>query len=123
MVALEIIRATNLIYRHIVVCTQDDIEMIDEFHHLGCEVFILKSTGRSSIIKEANDIIGKIGPLVVLTWFFPFALNFEKKEYRIIHHVGTAAQFSFSIRFLKDLCYMLWFRGIDSEFIFVISVF
>lgn len=107
--ALDIIRGTNHNVRHTILTVIDDQEMSTEFKDADCSIIVLPPSKRGDIIKSVKNVIRTNDYHCVMTWFFPFALNFEIPGQKFIHHVGTAPTFQCNRKFIIELLYLYRF--------------
>jgi len=118
----NLVKYSSREFSHSILCFQDDLEMKAEFEEIGCSITVIDidTISVESAKKEFYKHISCCKINTVVTWFYPFILQFEEKNVNVnfIHHIGTAPTFRPYKKWFRGLFFVWRYRKSRSVFLF-----
>ncbi len=118
--ALDLIKCSSAKYNHSILSLQNDLEMLNEFSSLGCDIQVIphKESSFSDFKERFNQFIKENNVSTVVTWFYPYVLRLEIPEVKFVHHIGTAPLKKPLKQWIKNYILVNFYRRSCGEFVF-----
>ena len=116
----DLVRYSSPDYSHSILALQNDLEMKKEFESLGCSIDVIehKETSFQEFKYKFEEYVKNNDFLIVVTWFYPYALRLNISGVNFIHHIGTAPLKTPVKQWLKNLFIVKMYGNKTDNFVF-----